>query len=140
VSATGVERVDGILLTDGESKVLLSRPEIYVGGHGFDQKVELNAGPFRGTITVSSYEGVGALKNFHEQLMALDKHLTGEAHLPQSYDFLSMSLRGDGRGHIVVEVTAFAGHLAEVRLDFSFQIDRTALPPIVRAVDECFLK
>jgi hypothetical protein len=39
---------DGVLLTDGRSRIFLHPPKPYRGGHGFDQQVNLVGGPFQG--------------------------------------------------------------------------------------------
>src|SRR4051812_41751298 len=100
---------EGLLLTDGGHSVFLHPPVRYADGYGFSQRVDLVAGPFRGSIDVSSYQGPRALGSFHEQLLALYKSLAGEAKLPDTYDSLKIALTGDGLGHVTVRVDAIAG-------------------------------
>jgi hypothetical protein len=135
-----IEDVDGVLLTDGQSRIFLHPPEPYPDGHGYHHQVELVGGPFRGTIDASSYQGPGALRSFHQQLVALYQSLRGEAQLPQSYENLKVLLKGDGLGHISVLVTALAGDCMDVRLTLAFRVDQTRLPPIIAAVERFFLK
>jgi hypothetical protein len=134
------DEVEGVLLTDGRSRVFLHRPEPYADGHGYHHRVDLVGGPFAGTIDASSYEGPRALLFFHKELVALCERLKGEAHLPNSYENLRLSLRGDGLGHIAVQVEAHAvvqteGTVSECLLSFGFAIDQTQLATVIATVD-----
>jgi hypothetical protein len=129
------EEADGLLLTDGRNRIFFHPPLPYPDGHGFKQQVDLVAGPFQGTISASSYERLRALRPFHQQLVSLHQSLSGEARLPDSYDTIKVSLKGDGRGHVTVRVDAIAGPCMDVRLSFGFGIDQTHLPPIIATIE-----
>ena len=140
---TGV--VDSVLLTDVRSRVLLHPPEACADGHGFLHHVDLVGGPFHGTIDASSYVGPRALVVFHQELVALYESLKGEAHLPNTYENLRMSLKGDGLGHIVVQVEAHAvaqveATVSECLLNFGFAIDQTQLPTVIATVERWLAK
>jgi hypothetical protein len=133
---------DGILLTDGRSRIFLHPPQLYPGRHGLHHRVDLVGGPFQGSIIASSYEGGRAFCSFHQELLALYDTLSGEAHLPRSYENLRISLRGDGLGHVTVEVEAdaVAGDFMDTRLTFNFRIDQTQLPAVIAAIERLFLQ
>jgi hypothetical protein len=131
--------VDGVLLTDGEYRVFLHPPEPYAGGHGYHHRVDLVGGPFRGSIDASCYEPPTALRSFHRQLLALYQSLQGEARLPHSYENLKLVLKGDGLGHVNVQVAAVAGDLRDIHLSFAFRIDQTEVAPIIAAIERLFL-
>ena len=140
------EDANGVLITDGQNRIFLHPPEPYPDGHGFSQQVELVAGPFRGAIETSSYDGPIALQLFHERLIELCQTLRGEARLPDTYDTIKIVLRGDGLGHVLVRAdvctSLFIGQAdvttrsaGEARLSFSFSIDQTLLPKIIADVE-----
>lgn len=131
---------DGVLFTDGRSLVFLHQPKAYSDGHGFRHQVDLVGGPFQGSIVASSYESLRALGSFYRDLLALYQNLTGEAHLPASYENLRLSLKGDGRGHIAVQVEALAGPSMDTRLSFNFNIDQTQLAGTVATIERLFLE
>ena len=126
-----------MLLTDGQNRVLFHPPQVNSGGHGFRQRIDLVGGPFQGSIDDSSYEGLGALRGFHRQLVTLYDTLQGETRLPNTYYYLKLSLTGDGRGHIAVRVEVF--HPTDVQLSFGFAMDQTELPAVIAAVERLFL-
>src|ERR1700739_2746859 len=133
------EELDGVLLTDGRSRILLHPPEPYPGGHGFHHQVDLVGGPFQGVIDALSYEGPIALRSFHQQLVEPYQNLIGEVCLPNCYENLRLSLKGDGLGHVTVHTDVAAGDLMDVRLTFNFAIDQTPLPKIIADVKRLFL-
>jgi len=131
---------DGVLLTDGRSRVFLHPPTPYRDGHGFHHQVDLVGGPFEGSIIATSYEGSRTLGSFHRELVALYRSLKGEAHLPRSYENLRVSLKGDGLGHMTVQADALAGDCMETRLSFNFRIDQTQLLDVIADVERLFLE
>ena len=116
------DEVDGVLFSDGGNRVLLHSPQFYADGFGYHHRVDLVAGPFCGSIEASSYAPLAGIRSFRDQLAALYGDLKGEAHLPGAYENLSLSLRGDGLGHISVQVQADAGDALEIQLSFWFHI------------------
>jgi hypothetical protein len=131
---------DGVLLTDGRSRIFLHAPERYPDGHGLHHQVDLVGGPFQGSIVAVAYEGPRTFRSFHRELVAVYQSLCGEAHLPRSYENLKVSLKGDGLGHVTVQVDALAGDCMDTRLSFNFRIDQTQLLDIVAAVERLFLQ
>lgn len=95
--------INGVLLSDSGYSVLLHRPVPYPDGHGYHQRIDLIAGPFRGTIDATTYMSVAALNRFHDALVNLHRDLKGDAQLV-GYENFTLSLKGDGRGHIAVQV------------------------------------
>jgi len=127
-----------VLLTDGRSSVGLHPPLPYPDGSGFHHQVDLIAPPFHGAIEASSYGSLRVLRPFREQLIKLYDALEGEARLPETYDNLQLRLRGDGRGHIAIEVAARGERIGDC-LTFSFAIDQTQLLAIIDGIER-FLK
>src|SRR5258707_3800353 len=73
---------DGVLLTDGRSRIFLHAPERYPDGHGLHHQVDLVGGPFQGSIVAVAYEGPRTFRSFHRELVALYQSLCGEAPSP----------------------------------------------------------
>jgi hypothetical protein len=134
-----MESGEGVLLSDGSSRVFIHPPEIYGNDLGFRHLVDLVAGPFQGTVEASSYSSKAVIQSFHRDLIALHHTLRGKVELPNTYDSFKMSLEGDGLGHLRVRVSARAGDAMDIRLSFDFWIDQTQLPPIIAAVERLFL-
>ncbi|HVW73048.1 MAG TPA: hypothetical protein VHC39_05380 [Rhizomicrobium sp.] len=132
------ESADGVLFTDGTDSVLFHPPVAYPDGPGFRQRVDIISGPFRGSIDASSYAGPGALADFHQQLQAVYESLKGEATLPRCYEDIRMSIKGDGMGHVAVCGEVMAGRTMAVRLNFSFGLDQTHLPQIIKSLERFF--
>jgi hypothetical protein len=126
--------MDGVLFTDREYSVVLHPPEPYADGHGYHHRVDLVAGPFQGTIDATSYQNVGVLRRFHDELIVLYQDLKGEAHLGGGYENLTIDLVGDGLGHIAVHVEAIAGDCMDTRLSYTFTIDQTQLPSAIASI------
>ena len=126
-------KADGALLTDGRSRAFFHPPRPWGGeDDGYDQQVDLVAGPFRGTIKASAY--ANGLPSFHRQLTELNQTLKGEAEL-SAYENFKLSLKGDGLGHIEVKVEATVYDSTIVQLSFNFDIDQTQLPAVITAIE-----
>jgi hypothetical protein len=131
---------DGVLITDGRSRIFLHPPDPSRDPHGLQHQVDLVGGPFQGCIIASSYEGPRTFSSFHRELVALYRSLNGEAHLPRSYENLRVSLKGDGLRHVTVQADALAGPCMDTRLSFNFSIDQTQLLDVIAAVERLFLQ
>jgi len=131
-----VVKSDGVLITDGRSSVFIHPPQPYPDNVGYHHQVDLVGGPFRGSINASCYENVIALRHFSSQVVTLYRNLKGEAVLSNAYDNFKLSLKGDGLGHVEVQVLAAAGGLLDCHLSFRFSIDQTQLPAIVAALEQ----
>ena len=127
--------VGKVFVSDGDSSVELHPPQPYPGGSGFHHQVNLRARPFQGAIDASSYASVPVLRTFHKQLVTLYNTLEGEARLPESYENLQIKMKGDGRGHIAVEVVARGENLRDY-LAFDFMIVQTQLPAIIAGIEK----
>jgi hypothetical protein len=132
---------DGVLLTDGQNCIFLHPPERFPDGQGYHHQVDLVAGPFRGTIDATSYESLpGGLRAFRDQLVVLHETLQGEASLSGPYDCLSISLKGDRRGHVEVQVHAAANDQPlPAQLSFRFAMDQTQLPEVIVGIERILL-
>jgi hypothetical protein len=112
--------------------LVLHKPEPYRDGHGYHHLIDLFAGPFRGTIDANTYVSVSAIGRFRDALIQLHQDLAGEARL--EYENFKLSLVGDGRGHILVQVKAMAGPIMETRLTYEFGLDQTQLPQVIASI------
>jgi hypothetical protein len=124
---------DSVVISDGQSGVILTpagAPSL-----GFPTKIDLVAGPFRGTViddTVGSYE------RFHSELVNLYKSLSGAARLG-SYEHFSLELTASRTGSIWIQVVSFGNHCPIVKLEYGFRLDQTYLPPIIKSIERLFL-
>jgi hypothetical protein len=123
------EEDSAVVFSDRGYSVALHRPNVYPDGYGYRHRVDLEAGPFSGTIDATSYGSVVALARFREALSTLYRNLQGEASLEE--DSFTLKLRGDGRGHIDVDVVAIGGPTMDARLAYTFRIDQTQLPTAI---------
>jgi hypothetical protein len=126
--------IDGVLLADNGYSVLLHRPVPYSDGHGYRHRIDLIAGPFQGTIDATTYVNVSALNRFREALVGLYQNLKGDVQLA-GYENFTLSLKGDGLGHITVRVEAIAGPCMDTRLTYTFNIDQTQLPQAISSLE-----
>lgn len=125
--------INGVLFSDGGYSVVLHRPVPYPDGHGYRHRIDLIAGPFQGTIDATAYVNVAALNRFHDALVDLYQNLKGDAQLT-GYENFTLSLKGDGLGHITVHVEAIAGPCMDTRLTYTFNIDQTQLPQAITSL------
>lgn len=130
----------GVLLTDGRSRVFLHPPKRYPDSSGFSHQVDLVGGPFAGSILAESYYDLEGFMSFHEDLLQLYRTLSGVVHLAEGYENFSLSLKGDGLGHITVKVEAVDNHGMDIRLTFGFEIEQTQLPQVISDVEKHFLQ
>jgi hypothetical protein len=129
------DRSDGVLLTDGPSRLFLHRPE-QRALNGFDHRVDLVGGPFRGSIKASAY--LNPYERFCAELATLYETLTGAPELG-GYENLNLSLKGDGLGHIQADVCAIADHVRDTKLTYQMTLDQTQLPEIIASIRRIFL-
>jgi hypothetical protein len=122
----------GVLISDGRCSVRLTRAgephEL-----GYPTVIDLHAGPFRGAISDSLLD----YGHFSAQLNALYKSLSGDAKLG-SYQGFELDLVGSGKGGVEVCVKAIGRHVPLIQLTFSFDIDQSYLPAIIRQIDTEF--
>ena len=92
------------------------------------------AGPFSGTVRDDT---VGGYASFLDQLSKLHGTLVGEARLT-SYGGFSLTLSGNGRGAIEVNVEVVGEHVPLIRLTYGFCIDQSYLPAIIQSIKREF--
>jgi len=90
--------------------------------------VRVSVGPWNGSCRVSFY--AGELHQFASEIEELYKTLSGIAQLSEPY--FEIRLKGDGRGHVLVEGKARHEFSANTCLAFQFEIDQTELPAILK--------
>jgi hypothetical protein len=96
--------------------------------------VEVQVGDFRGQI--SSALRTSELAAFRSQLVTLYETLKGEAKLDSIEDWLTMTLEGDGAGHVSVSGAIRDQPGVGNTLQFTFSLDQTYLPSILDQLEE----
>jgi len=127
---------DPVIIGDETCRVTLHPPKT-VPSHGLEHRMDILAGPFRGSLDVYCY--ARAHFGFHKKLSALHQTLSGDARL-EGYENLQMVFSGDGKGHIGVKVSAYADHERPIVLEFRISLDQTAIPQILRQLDFAFIR
>jgi hypothetical protein len=128
---------DPVVIGDETCRVTL-HPLEGVSPHGLKHRLDVVAGPFRGSLVVHSYDN--PYRHFHEQLNALYQTLSGEARLGPGYEDLEIVFSGDGKGHIAVKVVVHANYGRLISLEFQVFLDQTELSKIIRHVEEAFIR
>lgn len=99
-------------------------------GEGWSSAViEVRCDGWMGTFNGSFMKG--ELSRFAEQLRVLRRDLSGSAQLQPLEPYISLTLTGDGKGHVTVEGTARNHFESGTKLSFEFTIDQTYLAAIV---------
>jgi hypothetical protein len=98
----------------------------------FDAEVEVQCDGWRGKIRAEFMQG--ELTRFAEEIRNLHKNLFGEALLNPIEPHLTLSLIGDGKGHILVKGTAQNRLGGGTELSFRLEIDQTYLLAIADAL------
>jgi len=103
-------------------------------GDWLETEVEVFVGAWRGRFAamLNTYE----FADFRRDLGALYGMLLGEARFKAYEGWLSLTLTGDGRGHVVVEGTACDDRGIGNELHFGFHLDQTDLPSLIARLDE----
>ena len=98
----------------------------------FDVEVEIHCDGWHGQIR-ASFMG-GELSRFANEVEILYEQLAGEAILDPVEDYLTLSFKGDGKGHVEIQGMA-QNHLGSgTQLSFRLEIDQTFLPAIARSL------
>ena len=117
------------MLGDEAGYVRLSR---YGSGHPEDGLasaiIEVKGGPFTGAVVDDALVGI---HGFCNDLTRLYDRLTGSATL-SSYEKLTMTCEGGGRGAIEVSVELYGAHFPLSKLSFEITVDQTYLPRFIR--------
>jgi hypothetical protein len=131
-AAMTAEIEDSVVFSDGRSSVALTpagAPSL-----GFPTKIDLVAGPFRGSIVDDTI----GYEQFYRELVDLYKSLSGTARL-SSYEHFSLKLTASRTGSIWIRVVSFGNHCPMVKLEYEFGFDQTYLPPIIKSIERLFL-
>ena len=97
--------------------------------------IEISAGPFQGTVADETLVGVS---DFVSELSKLYDTLKGEATL-SSYEKLKLSVKGDGKGGLWINVEIYGRHHPLSKICFEFGLDQTYLPKIISNLKTQFL-
>jgi hypothetical protein len=105
----------------------------YWDGNWLNADVTAHVGGFRARVSgnVRSEEFVA----FRKQIVSLDQSLRGEASFATMENWLTLRLRGDGRGHIEVELGILDRPGIGNRLTGRLDLDQSCLSPLLRQLD-----
>ena len=123
-----------IVIGNVEGSCIQIMPPKNMKADGFyqaDIKIQLNS--FVGQI--NSYIEHYDLNRFLIELITLNERLKGKAELRPTENQFSVSLIGDGLGHLTVEGHAFERASYGSCLNFEFEIDQTYLPTIIKSLE-----
>ena len=127
--------MDASLDTQSDSGSLAMRAiDIFSDGSGGSCNLEITSLPF--TASISFFFDFPTLPEFVDNLILLEKTLSGEAKLGQNYEEAYICLQGNGRGAIRVSglLAVYSEHTQELR--FSFKTDQTALGKFIADLKE----
>ena len=122
--------MDASIATYSEQHQLAMKSiELFGDGSGGSCLLEVVSSPF--SASVSFFFDFPSIGEFVSALEGLSAKLIGEAKLGQQFEDPYFSLRGNGRGQIIVSgvLTVAAEH--SQRLEFEFVTDQTSLPPFI---------
>ena len=97
-------------------------------------EVKVVAGGFK--ANVSGYLVADEFPPFRDGLEKLNKTLAGKVEYYTLEDWLSIKIEGDGKGHISLEAELLDKPGSDNRLTFSFELDQTFLPEIIRGLGQ----
>jgi len=100
----------------------------------FKPDVEIRCGVWRGKYE-ATFE-CGELRSFASELRDFGRNLSGSVSFETSIEqALAMTFKGDGRGHVWLEGVAQERSYNGPKLIFQFNMDQTALPEIINALE-----
>jgi hypothetical protein len=124
-----------VVLSDGTCGITLHAPPS-VDDYGFVHDVDVWAGSLRGSMSSGTFQN--PYPTFVPALKKLYATLSGEVHLGRSYDNLDLVLKGDGRGHIQVAVTAILDQERPIKLEYRIFLDQTQLQTVICRIERVF--
>jgi hypothetical protein len=132
-------------------RIMGDRGEIVIGNKGSDYvsirvigpapgglwtktEIQVRCDGWSGTANWSFYKG--ELRTFAEAIRRLYRDLTGAAELQPLEPNLTLTLTGDGKGHISAEGVAMNNLPSSTALTFSFSVDQTYLMEIADRLND----
>jgi hypothetical protein len=104
----------------------------YEGWHRAN--IEIRCDGWRGNVREDFRKG--ELSRFAEEIRQLYHDLLGTARLDPLEPNVTLTLTGDGKGHITVAGVARNDFVRKVFLNFQFSIDQTYLPAIADSLSD----
>ena len=131
-----------LLIGSSDSEFLRVRPIVrahpdaddYWDGNWLNTDIELAAGAFRAQYVACLR--VDELVRFRDQLAALYETLDGQADFDSMEHWLSISVKGDGKGHFNVDCQARDDAGMGNTLKFSLYFDQTQIPRILDGLNQ----
>jgi hypothetical protein len=126
---------DEVLLggSDGEfvriRRVSANGPELWFG-----TEIEVQCDGWRGSFAASFMQG--ELTRFAREVRTLQRSLKGKATLLPLEPNLTLSLAGDGKGHVQIDGTARNRFGSGTKLSFQMEVDQTYLLGIAKSLEE----
>ena len=120
-----------------EETLRLNGIERYSDGSGFRAVLEVRSRGFE--VSAPFYFEPHPLGRFLDDLIAMDRSLTGSAKLKPLYEDPFFELTVTRRGSIVVRGEVFEHSEHSQHLKFEFETDQTVLKPLIDAVRACLV-
>jgi hypothetical protein len=110
----------------------------YWDGNWVESEIRVRVGGFQGSFRASLRSD--EFQKFKRELTRLSTTLAGKATFATMEEQLTITMDGNGRGHI--QVSGQATDMAGIgnRLNFSLEIDQTHLPAIIAALSSILQK
>jgi hypothetical protein len=106
----------------------------YDDGNWLHASVQIHVGGFDGRV--SGNLRAEEFVDFRDEVAALHHSLDGDANFRTMEDWLTIEMRGDGRGHIEVKGQLHDDPGSVNRLTFRLELDQTFLASILAGLDE----
>jgi hypothetical protein len=120
-----------------EETLSLSSVERYSDGSGFGTLLQVRSRGFEASAPF--YFEPYALRQFLNDLIAMDQSLAGSAKLKPLYEDPFIELTLTRRGSVVVRGEVFEHSEHSQHLKFEFETDQTVLKPLIEAVRACLV-
>jgi hypothetical protein len=105
----------------------------YWDSNWLNAEVVISAGRFRGELRGTFH--VEDFVSFRDELMIQYRDLTTTVSFATMESWLSLQIKGDGLGHLVVEGEAEELFASRNKLLFKIEFDQTFVPDILKALD-----
>lgn len=119
----------------GDETLCLGNVERYADGSGYRTVLQVRSRGFE--VSAPFYFEPHPLNQFLEDLVAMDRSLSGSAKLKPLYEDPFIELTLTRRGSVVVKGEMFEHSEHSQHLRFEFETDQTVLKPLIDALRAC---
>ena len=106
----------------------------YWDGNWLNARVTVSVGGFKGLL--GGYLRAEEFLRFRGEIEKLNNTLSGKATFSTMEEWISFSLTGDGRGHVILKGQVRDRPGSENTLNFTIELDQTFLPQILKGLDK----